>query len=59
MKRMAQKRLPRRVMDRTPPGRRKRGKPPITWTEEIQTILREREIERRYLDGQAAVEDDN
>ena len=44
-KRMAQERLPRRVMEWTPPGKRKRGRPPITWIEEIQTILRERGIE--------------
>ena len=33
-------------------GRRKRGRPPITWIEEIQTILREREIEDLWMDKQ-------
>ena len=33
------------VMEWTPPGRRKKGRPSITWREEIQTILRERVIE--------------
>ena len=35
----------RQVMEWTTPGRRERGSPPITWIEEIQTILRKREIE--------------
>ena len=35
----------RQVMEWAPPGRRKRGRPPITWIEGIQTILRERETE--------------
>ena len=39
-----QERLPRGFMEWIPPGRRKRGRPPITWIE-IQTILKEREIE--------------
>ena len=33
------------IRDRTPPGRRKRGRPPITWIKEIQNILRELETE--------------
>ena len=44
-KRMAQERLPQRVIEWTPPGRRNRGRPPITWKEEIQTIFRKPEIE--------------
>ena len=35
------------------PGRRKRGRPPITWIEEIQPILREGEIEEyRWMNKQ-------
>ena len=49
---MTQERLPRRVMEWTPPGRRKRGRPPFTWIEELQKILREREIEDLRMDKQ-------
>ena len=34
----------RMAQELTPSGRRKRGRPPTTWIEEIQSILREREI---------------
>ena len=39
-------------MELTPPGRIKRGKPPITWIKEVQTILSAREIEDLWLDKQ-------
>ena len=40
-------------MEWTPPGRRKRGRLSITWIEEIQTKLREREIEEElWMDDQ-------
>ena len=50
---MAQERLPRRVMEWTPPERSKRGRPPITWIEAVSyTHL---DVYKRQIQGRRRV----
>jgi hypothetical protein len=41
---MDQERLPRRVLEWCPPGRRRKGRSRNSWMQEITTGIREREI---------------
>ena len=40
--RMEEGRLPKKVMKWSPPGRRKRGRPKLTWAEEIRGLMEEK-----------------
>ena len=42
VQRMEEGRLPKKVMEWSPPGRRKRGKPKLTWAEEIRGLMEEK-----------------
>jgi len=42
--RMEEGRLPKEVMKWRPPGRRKRGRPKLTWTEGIRGLMGEKEL---------------
>ena len=42
VQRMEQGRLPKKVMKWSPPGRRKRGRPKLTWAEEIRGLMGEK-----------------
>ncbi|PSN47039.1 hypothetical protein C0J52_09357 [Blattella germanica] len=42
VKRMREDRLPKKIFEWQPMGRRKRGRPTITWTEGILKTMRER-----------------
>ena len=41
IQRMEEGRLPKIVMKWSPPGRRKRGRPKLTWAEEIRGLMGE------------------
>ena len=41
---MEEGRLPKKVMKWSPPGRRKRGRPKLTWAEEISGLMEEKEL---------------
>ena len=41
IKRMKEGRLQKKVMKWSPPGRRKLGRPKLTWTEEIRGLMEE------------------
>ena len=41
---MEEGRLPKEVMKLSPPGRRKRGRPKLTWAEEIRGLMEEKEL---------------
>ena len=45
MQRMDQERLPRRILEWCPPGRRRKGGPRNFWMQEVITRIREREID--------------
>ena len=45
VKRMTEERLPRQIMEWTPPERRKRGRPTKTWIEGVHTAMTSRRIE--------------
>ena len=53
MQRMDQERLPRRILERCPPGRRRKGRPRNSWMQEVTTGMRERGI---GMDRQRGVE---
>jgi hypothetical protein len=42
VQRMEDGRLPKKVMKWSPPGRRKRGRPKLTWAEEIRGLIEEK-----------------
>ena len=42
VQRMEEGRLPKKVMKWSPPGRRKRGRPKLTWVEEIRGLMEEK-----------------
>ena len=42
VQRMEEGRLPKEVMKQSPPGRRKRGRPKLTWAEEIRGLIEEK-----------------
>ena len=42
VQRMEEGRLPKKVMKWSPPGRRKRGRPKLTWAEEIRGLMEEK-----------------
>ena len=42
VQRMEEGRLPKKVMKRSPPGRRKRGRPKLSWAEEIRGLIYEK-----------------
>ena len=44
VQRMDQERLPRRILELCPLGRRKKGRPRISWMQEVTTGMRERGI---------------
>jgi hypothetical protein len=44
VQRMEEGRLPKEVMKWRPPGRRKRGRPKLTWEEGIRGLMEEREL---------------
>ena len=41
---MDEERLPRKIMELCPPGRRRKGRPQISWMQEITTRMREGEL---------------
>ncbi|PSN38843.1 hypothetical protein C0J52_20913 [Blattella germanica] len=45
VKKMREDRLPKKIFEWQPMGRRKRGRPNITWTERILKTMRERGIQ--------------
>ena len=42
IQRMEEGRLPKKVIKWSPPGRRKRGRPKLTWAEEIRGLMEEK-----------------
>ena len=42
VKRVDQERLPRRILEWCPPGRRRKGRPRNSWMQEVTTGMRER-----------------
>ena len=44
VQKMVQERLPRRILERCPSGRRRKGRPRNSWMQEVTTGLRERGI---------------
>ena len=42
VQRMEERRLPKKVMKWSPPGRRKLGRPKLTWAEEIGGLMEEK-----------------
>ena len=44
VKRMEQERLPRRILEWCPPGRRRNRRPRITWMQDVTTGMREQGI---------------
>ena len=42
VQRMEEGRLPKKVMKWSPPGRRKQGRPKLTWAEEIRGLMEEK-----------------
>ena len=42
IQRIEEGRLPKEVMKQSPPGRRKRGRPKLTWAEEIRGLIEEK-----------------
>ena len=42
VQRMEEGRLPKKVMECSPPGRRKLGRPKLTWAEEIRGLMEEK-----------------
>lgn len=46
VQRMNQERLPKKIIDWRPPGRRKRGRPRRSWRDGINEVLEERDIEQ-------------
>ena len=60
VQRMEEGRLPKKVMKWSPPGRRKRGRPKLTWAEEIRGLMEEKEEENEVdlnLPGRKRLED--
>ena len=49
VQRMEEGRLPIEVMKWRPPGRRKRGRPKLTWAEGIRGLMREKGLTLRRL----------
>ena len=49
VQRMEEGRLPKEVMKWSPPGRRKRGRPKLTWAEEIRGLMGVKGINGRRL----------
>ena len=47
---MEEGRLPKKVMKWSPPGRRKRSRPKLTWAEEIRGLMEENGINGRRLE---------
>ena len=45
VQRMDQGRLPRRIIEWCPPGRRKKGRPQNSWMQEVTTGMREKGID--------------
>jgi hypothetical protein len=44
-------RMPKEVMKRLPPGRRKRGRPKLTWAEGIKGLMGEKELMEEDWNG--------
>ena len=45
---MEEGRLPKEVMKRRPPGRRKRDRPKLTWAEVIRELMEEKGLMEEY-----------
>ena len=56
MQRIYQARLPRRILEWCPPGRRRKGRPRNTWMQEITTGMREGRIGDLGMGRQRGVE---
>jgi hypothetical protein len=50
VQRMEEGRLPKKVMEFNPPGRRKRGRPKATWAEGIRGLMGEKVLEEDWND---------
>ena len=59
VQRMEEGRLPKEVMKWSPPGRRKRGRPKITWAEGIRGLMGEKGINGRGLEWQRQLEEED
>ena len=60
VQRMEEGRLPKKVMKWSPPGRRKRGRPKLTWAEEIRGLMEEKGLmEEDWNDERQMEEEDN
>ena len=60
VQRMEEGRLPKEVMKWSPPGRRKRGRPKLTWAEGIRGLLGEKGLmEEDWNDKRKLEEEDN
>jgi hypothetical protein len=57
IQRKEQERLPKEVMKWRPPGRRKRGRPKLTWAEGIRGLMGEKGIGRGRLERQTQLEE--
>ena len=51
VQRMEEGRLPKKVMKWRPPGRRKRGRPKLTWAEEIRGLMEEKGLMAKDWNG--------
>ena len=58
VQRMEEGRLPKKVMKWSPPGRRKRGRPKLTWAEEIRGLMEEKRINGRRLEWLRQLEEE-
>jgi len=59
VQRMEEGRLPKEVMKWSPPGRRKRGRPKLTWAEGIRGLMGKKGINGRRLERQRQLEEED
>ena len=58
--RMDQERLPRRILEWCPPGRRRKGSPRNSWMQEVTTGIRERGIgDLEWVDREGWIKKNN
>jgi len=59
VQRMDEEKLPKEVVKWSPPGRRKRGRPKLTWAEGIRGLMGGKGINGRRLEWRQLEEEDN
>jgi hypothetical protein len=57
--RMEEGRLPKEVMKWRPPGRRKRGRPKLTWAEDIRGLIGEKGLMEENWNDRSNVEEED